>query len=160
MKRFLFAVVLGAGLALGARAETDARAMAVIKDIQQGVDNMNRIERLKVGTAVDLPAGSLETADLAAGAVTAAKLASVGTVVAPTSYASRVLVQLGSIPTNAADSKTVTFATPFSATPAVTVCAEAATTNIWYITAINRTNFTVRSEAAVAGGYVAAGLTP
>jgi hypothetical protein len=81
-----------------------------------------------------------------------------GVVVSPTGYSGTgVKVQLGTVPTNA--TATVTFSDVFGATPAVVICPESNPgTNIFYVSAVNMTNFTYVGKAGVGGGYIAVGL--
>lgn len=71
---------LGLGVALlpltSVRAETDYKAQAVIRDIQQGANNDNQIRVLRVRDSVELPSGSVGTSSLSNNAVTGGKLAS------------------------------------------------------------------------------------
>lgn len=78
-----------------------------------------------------------------------------GVVVSPTGYAGTgVKIQLGSV----TNGQVITFTDAFSATPAVSLGPEAATTNIWYVTGLTSAGFTAHTESGVAGGYIAAGL--
>lgn len=64
MKSIIASLVVAFALSVAAYAETDYKALAVIKDIQNGADNMNQIKVLRVKESVTLPAGSVSKASL------------------------------------------------------------------------------------------------
>ncbi len=57
------------------QAETDYKAQEVLDAIRLGKDSPHAIVTLRVKTGVILPAGSIETADVASNAITGVKLA-------------------------------------------------------------------------------------
>jgi hypothetical protein len=72
MKKSIIAgFVMAFALTVSVFAETDYKALAVIKDIQNGADNNNQIKVLRVKESVVLPAGSVSKASVNLGGVTA-----------------------------------------------------------------------------------------
>lgn len=128
-------------------------------DLDIGSADITDIQFITDGTGtaeVVMPAGSVDSTEILDATVAPADVAE-GVVVSPTGYSGTgVKMQFGSIPTNGTG--TITFQDAFSAVPAVTVCAEALTTNIWYVTTVTASNFVYVGEANVAGGYIAIGL--
>lgn len=166
-KSIIFAFVTALVLCVGARAETDTRALAVIRDIQKGVDNANQIQTLRVRDGISLPAGVIKNVDVASDAaiaqsklatlaITKSNLSGAGTVVSSTGYAGRVQILLGSV----TNGQVVTFSPAFAAAPAVVIGPEGVYTGAPYAASLNSSGFTASGYSdGVAGGYIAVGIS-
>lgn len=64
MKSIIASLVVAFALSVSVHAETDYKALAVIKDIQNGADNMNQIKVLRVKESVTLPDDSVDAAEI------------------------------------------------------------------------------------------------
>lgn len=79
MRKFCVAIltaILSFGALSSLRAETDADAREMIRDIVQGRNNANQIRALRVRDSVTVPDGSIPSASIASGAISGDKLAS------------------------------------------------------------------------------------
>ena len=74
MKKFLINLALVAGAASAALAQGDPAAQRQLDNIRHGRPNGDAIQVLYVVNGVTLPAGSIETADLADSSITSAKI--------------------------------------------------------------------------------------
>lgn len=176
-KSIILAVMMAFALCVSARAETDYQALAVIHDIQNGVDNANQIKTLRVKDGITLPAGAITSASIADGtivnadiasgaaiaqsklatlAITKSLLSGAGTVVSSTSYVGRVQVLLGSV----TNGQAITFSPSFAASPAVVIGPEGSYTGAPYASSLTSGGFTAAGySGGVAGGYIAIGIS-
>lgn len=94
-KLLILALALGSAAAFAAE---DTVARRAIEDIQRGrTSGDNQIRNLYVDETVRLPAGSIETADLADGAVTSAKLKLDVTAATPVTNGQTIALAAGKI---------------------------------------------------------------
>lgn len=77
MKSIIASLVVAFALSVSAYAETDYKALAVIKDIQNGADNQNQIKVLRVQDSVILPSGSVTAAAIADDAIGSSEIGTI-----------------------------------------------------------------------------------
>ena len=99
-KGIILSFVMAFALCVGARAETDYKALAVISDIQNGKDNQNQIKILRVKESLALPSGSITATEIADDSVGSAEIGTIvqtytgATAIATTSFTPAFVGQL------------------------------------------------------------------
>lgn len=89
-KSIIASLVVAFAFSVGVFAETDYKALAVIKDIQNGADNQNQIKVLRVKESVTLPDDSVDSAEIG----TISQVYTGATAISVTSYTPAFIGQL------------------------------------------------------------------